>query len=520
MRLDRARARARAVAHRLLDGLTMRRLHEDQRGAVMITGLFMAFFLIGALWFVLGIGDAIVFRDRMQEAADHAAFTSAAIQAKGMNFIAACNLVMLAAVAIHLVLGIIHDVSLAACGVSVIIGGLGCGAWKGARTAYLDYAKFAKPTLRGLHALEVTAAYGYPWLGFVKGYQVGSKYGHQHRVGRVDTFAVGPTLVPDKLSGADRIGLPVKSAKMSFQCKKLTALVLEKALAAYDFSPDGILGAIQGFTNDCFGHCKSGEQKVLDKFREIAGKSIEYRYCNGGKSDDEKKEGKKRKSELGDAAEKGKKKIDDDGDDAVELPADDFLKVLDPAAFDSFWGEDGPLVTTHGNGDGNYQVYAMNLGPTLTDPSQQKIAIASRTEGVVGKERPLGYFAQAEFYYDCGEKWGDQDCNGDGSLDAHAMYSMRWRARLRRVELPKLSAFLAEQLVDAVTDTSAYEWLKKFVTKDNPVTDRIEDKLGSVPVKALQKALDLAIDKGEEVVEERIAEGLEGLDPELVGCFH
>ena len=62
-------------------------LLEDQRGAVMLTGLFMACFLIGALWFVIGIGDAIVFRDKMQEAADSGAFSSAALHAKGMNFI-------------------------------------------------------------------------------------------------------------------------------------------------------------------------------------------------------------------------------------------------------------------------------------------------------------------------------------------------------------------------------------------------------------------------------------------------
>ena len=45
-------------------------LRDDTRGAVMMTGVFLAAVLIGALWFVIGIGDAIIFRDRMQEAAD------------------------------------------------------------------------------------------------------------------------------------------------------------------------------------------------------------------------------------------------------------------------------------------------------------------------------------------------------------------------------------------------------------------------------------------------------------------
>ena len=69
-----------------------RELHKDQRGAIMLMGLCMSCFLIGGLWFLIGIGDTIVFRDNMQEATDHAAFTSAVLHAKGMNFISACNL--------------------------------------------------------------------------------------------------------------------------------------------------------------------------------------------------------------------------------------------------------------------------------------------------------------------------------------------------------------------------------------------------------------------------------------------
>ena len=51
----------------------LKEAHRDQSGAVMMTGLGMACFLIGALWFIIGVGDAIVFRDTMQETADHAA---------------------------------------------------------------------------------------------------------------------------------------------------------------------------------------------------------------------------------------------------------------------------------------------------------------------------------------------------------------------------------------------------------------------------------------------------------------
>jgi hypothetical protein len=71
-------------------------LMADQRGAIMVMGLFMATMLIGAMWYMKGIGDAVVFRDRMQEAADHEVFSSAAVHARGMNLISVINLVMYA----------------------------------------------------------------------------------------------------------------------------------------------------------------------------------------------------------------------------------------------------------------------------------------------------------------------------------------------------------------------------------------------------------------------------------------
>ena len=38
---------------------TLRELHQDKRGAIMLIGLCMSCFLIGSLWFLIGIGDAI-----------------------------------------------------------------------------------------------------------------------------------------------------------------------------------------------------------------------------------------------------------------------------------------------------------------------------------------------------------------------------------------------------------------------------------------------------------------------------
>jgi len=70
------------------------RLARDDRGAIMVLGIFMCSILVGALWYLAGIGDAILHRERIQEAADAMAFSSAALHARGMNLIVLVNLIM------------------------------------------------------------------------------------------------------------------------------------------------------------------------------------------------------------------------------------------------------------------------------------------------------------------------------------------------------------------------------------------------------------------------------------------
>jgi hypothetical protein len=76
-------------------------LCKDDRGAIMVMGIFMCLLLVGALWYIAGIGDALMFRERMQEAADSTAFSAAIIQARGMNIIVMINLIMAAILAIR-----------------------------------------------------------------------------------------------------------------------------------------------------------------------------------------------------------------------------------------------------------------------------------------------------------------------------------------------------------------------------------------------------------------------------------
>lgn len=80
----------------------------------MLIGVFMAVFLAGALYYTIGMGDALLHRERMQDAADAAAFSAAIVHARGMNVIVLINIVMAALLAVIVALKLIEALTIAA----------------------------------------------------------------------------------------------------------------------------------------------------------------------------------------------------------------------------------------------------------------------------------------------------------------------------------------------------------------------------------------------------------------------
>jgi hypothetical protein len=117
---------------------------RDERGAILVMGLFMAVFLAGALYYMVGVGEAITQRERMQDAADAAAFSGATLHARGMNLIVLINLVMAALLAILVTLKLLQTLILAAI---VAIGIAG---------AFLPGLAAAIPPLRALNQTVTT----------------------------------------------------------------------------------------------------------------------------------------------------------------------------------------------------------------------------------------------------------------------------------------------------------------------------------------------------------------------------
>lgn len=96
-------------------------LVKDEGGAIMVMGVFMAVLMVGLIYYVSGIGEAIVYGERMQDAADSGAFSAAVMHARGMNLIALLNLIMAAILAVLVALKIIEFLIEAALIIATVI---------------------------------------------------------------------------------------------------------------------------------------------------------------------------------------------------------------------------------------------------------------------------------------------------------------------------------------------------------------------------------------------------------------
>lgn len=151
-------------------------LRSDESGAMMVIGLFMAVFLVGMLYYIVGLGDAIAYRERMQDTSDVGSFTAAVVNARGMNLIVMLNMIMAAIMAILLSLKVIEVVVTVAMGIAAAIGALcfGCTAPAVAflntlRTAIGRVADAFEPIAKGIinvcHIAQQAIKYAWPAVG-------------------------------------------------------------------------------------------------------------------------------------------------------------------------------------------------------------------------------------------------------------------------------------------------------------------------------------------------------------------
>ncbi|HEY2514073.1 MAG TPA: hypothetical protein VGI39_24570 [Polyangiaceae bacterium] len=450
--------------HRTSERAPSAGLVRDERGAIMVMGIFMCAILAGALWYVAGIGDAIVFRERMQEAADSVTFSGAIIDARGMNIIVLINLLMASILAIRvairviMVLCAIMEAVMYAIGAALnVFGGeffvaLGDGfdagrrAMKAADDATYDAINDA---LKALNVAWNGVAKLTPAASYLGALEMNGKY--KPPVGDVPPVPVGAI---SSLGSGGTLFLPVQDGTLDDLChRSIDALdSVFKDIAGDTLG--GLLGGMFkgvadvdpmyfcGFSNGPPDTSKIGNsacsqaagkacdqlqqaQQQLDKDKAAdAGASVIdhdqsqvdalNKQCNNA-GDPNSDEGQSCNSSS--QSGKGKNGGSADASGHSASTSDDMTPAaLDPNAYpDNGCMQAQQVYVVRSDGD-----------PATLRVSPRGVAIAGfgkgKATGTLNEVQKLGW-AQAEYFYDDSGAWA--------GLNPDAMWNFYWRARFR-----------------------------------------------------------------------------------------
>jgi hypothetical protein len=195
-----------------------RHLFTDDAGNTTIPALFAGGFLIGGIFYLVGLGDAMVFHETMQDAADATSFAPSVMHARGMNVLALVNLVMSAILAILVAVKIVQLLLLAA---TVIACALPlnpyCPLLSSWQSPFSSFVKVTDRTVstvnKGLYKSESAIAKMIPVIGQAKAGAASRKYAPIVEGG----FVANVSLVPGGANDG-RWGLPVEDEKYENLC--------------------------------------------------------------------------------------------------------------------------------------------------------------------------------------------------------------------------------------------------------------------------------------------------------------
>lgn len=204
---------------------TKNSLVADQAGATMVMGVFVAALLVGMIYYVWGIGDAIMFRERMQDASDTAAFSAAVVHARGMNMIALINMIMAALAIVAATMATISAMLSYAFGLAAAVCA-GCGPWCGwccgqCRYAWAHYREWNSADSRSDRVTDAVT----PLMRGLRGYAIGIRYGAplaaQAKVVSYGVDVYSPVTDFGIMAPPHRLELPVQDDETNWPCDEM-----------------------------------------------------------------------------------------------------------------------------------------------------------------------------------------------------------------------------------------------------------------------------------------------------------
>ena len=484
-------------------------LLESEGGAILVVGVFMCACMAGALWYVIGIGDAIVYRERLQEGADAVAFSAATLDARGMNLIVLLNLLMACVLGVRVAMKAAQAALVVIGGICTIIPMLASFATicfdmaADLQTAIVETRPAINDTLKALSRAQVGIKMMVPGAALAGSIQVGAKYrprvseaGAANRAllqglpveeGNVDQLCreageSGPRLIEWLIESISGKTIP---DKVTSRFDHLIGKGIEKGGAYFcelgsgagnppDFgdeldsaAKDGCDGEIDGlkekarrarsdYERACRSYgaaCAGGSDKALSSSQQSELSRLQSQQANADSAvsgfDDKKcKKDKRAQSE---------KRMKDRG--GLSKPPMNDGKDMTPKQ----------VSPGYRNGGDEAQLLAIakgNKASLRVAPQGVRLGAWTNHGGEPKSVTDSFGFAQAEFFYDCLGAWQSESCNGSKRDEGYAMWHFRWRARLRRFNsgnhpsIEKLSSVLAgaELLKDGMTRLPKLNW--------------------------------------------------------------
>jgi hypothetical protein len=502
-------------------------LVKDSRGAILVIGIVAGALLVGALWHLAGIGDAMAWRERAQDAADAGAFENAVWHARGMNVIVAINIVMSLVLGVlvlwRTILILVTVALIVAAILCVVTLGTGCGF--AAAVARVEAfmlrhdSKVANTTVRilsGMSAAEVAVATVTPIvaLGAAASNTSGS---YNVTSAATQSASLLPNIDPktiqtlktcfSKAKTGDKakndgiykkysdflanprlgigVSLPVQAESYSALCQKAGEGILDNMAAVLELmgvpagavqgidKAKGFLGAVVGSLPGLFcapmgkGTTPPG---LVDQIGQQAVDSCKSQLEGA-------------RVFVGDT--QGNNEIQYRDDDGKLVSEDDYVKnctkkkkkdATDKLK-DSFNSKDGYGITECGapakvwewaiNGNVFMRSFAqVKKGKVMAARDDKGLEIADgRATGNVQAIEEDDIVAHAEMYFDCDKaRW--MDCRGT------APWQIKWRARLRRIQP-------TERLVGTAVESAIVATLTQmFNGAASMAGDKLADKLG------------------------------------------
>lgn len=122
-------------------------LRTDDRGAITVVALFLAVFAIAILYTVVGTAEVILARERLQDAADVAALSSAVMHARSMNLLVLINLIMAALLAVLVTIKLVESLAI----IGIVVAGALAWVTAGATLAAIPPLQSVQQTMHSTY---------------------------------------------------------------------------------------------------------------------------------------------------------------------------------------------------------------------------------------------------------------------------------------------------------------------------------------------------------------------------------